>query len=792
MYIERVYIHFTYYIYLLYNEKRTKKIIVTGVSGQDGSNMVRFLLKNTNNYIFGSVRRLSVSNYKNLEDIDNERFKLITIDITDSESIKTQVKKIMPDYIINFAAQSFVGVSWDLPIQTFTTNTLSIIYFLEAIREYQPKCRFYSAGSSEEFGDVSYSPQDINHPLKPRSPYGASKCAARHLVKVYRESYNIYAIHCILFNHEGIHRGTEFVTRKITSNIARIKKELEEGRNVTPFQLGNIYIKRDWSDSEDFVEAIWLMLNQKEPKEYVLSSDETHSVKEFIELSCKYANLDYKWLETDNELETKLFVNDKEILNISKDNYRPAEVELLYGDSTETRNMLKWKPKTSFNNLVKKMVENDIFILEKNDGKINITNIKKLNKCRLCKSKNIKMSIDLGKLSYSGIFPKKNEKIPKVEISLCKCMDCGLVQLYNIFDIEYMYGETYGYRSGLNNSMVEHLTNFVREIENLVELKENDNILDIGSNDGTTLNKYNRNKKLNFYGIDPSSDKFKKYHNQDLNVINDFFTYETIKKHYGSIKFKVISSISCFYDLPDVFKFVEDIKECLTNDGIWVSEQSYLLYMLKSKSYDTICHEHLEYYTVKQFQYLCDKLNLKIINIAENYCNGGSIRIYITHKTNEKYSEFKNLNKYLENEDTLGHNTLKPLDELENFMKIHKKKIRALFDDIKKAGKIVHGYGASTKGNILLQYCEITSDDIQCFAEVNPDKFGCYTPGTNIPIISEEESLAMKPDYYFVCPWHFRDNILDRESKKLKSGIKFIFPLQKIEFFGSITHDIIE
>lgn len=341
-----------------------KKVIITGVTGQDGSNMVRYLLKNTDFDLFGTTRRLSVKNHINIEDVDNPRFKLIMLDISDQQSINNQVKLIRPDYIINFAAQSFVGESWNSPIHTFTTNTLSVMYFLESIREYCPSCRFYSAGSSEEFGDVEYVPQDINHPLRPRSPYGASKCAARHIVKVYRESYNLFAIHCILFNHEGIRRGKEFVTRKITSNIARIKKEISRGEKITPFQLGNIYAKRDWSDSEDFVEAVWLMLNMEKPREYVLSSNETHTVKEFVELSCKAAELDYKWVETNNELETKLMVGDEVIMTISEKYYRPAEVDILFGDSTETRKVLNWEPKVSFENLIKKMVNHDIKLLE--------------------------------------------------------------------------------------------------------------------------------------------------------------------------------------------------------------------------------------------------------------------------------------------------------------------------------------------------------------------------------------------------------------------------------------------
>jgi GDPmannose 4,6-dehydratase len=342
-----------------------KKILITGVTGQDGSNMVRFLLKNTDLLIYGAVRRLSVPNYDNINDINDIRFKLVNLDLLDQQSINNSVKKIRPDYIINFAAQSFVGESWNSPVSTFTTNTLPVIYFLEAIKEFVPSCRFYSAGSSEEMGDIDYSPQDLKHPMKPRSPYGASKCAARHLVKVYRESYNIFAIHCILFNHEGIRRGKEFVTRKITSNIARIKKQLDNNEIITaPLELGNINSIRDWSDSEDFVEAVWIMLNQNEPREYVLSSNEFHTVKEFLELACEYAGLNIEWkIDTNDEINTQLLCNGQIIMKINSELYRLAEVELLFGDSTETRKTLNWEPKISFKDLVKKMINWDIKLI---------------------------------------------------------------------------------------------------------------------------------------------------------------------------------------------------------------------------------------------------------------------------------------------------------------------------------------------------------------------------------------------------------------------------------------------
>lgn len=346
---------------------KVKKVLITGVTGQDGSNLVRFLLKNTDHEIYGAVRRISVLNHENINDIVDPRFKIIHLDISDQQSIINNIKTIVPDYLVNFAAQSFVGESWNSPIHTFTTNTLSVMYLLEAIREYNPKCRFYSAGSSEELGDVDYAPQDLKHPLKPRSPYGASKCAARHLVKVYRESYNLFAIHCILFNHEGIRRGKEFVTRKISSNIARIKYEIDNNLPVTPLELGNINAVRDWSDSEDFVEAVWIMLNQDLPREYVLSSNEIHSVKEFIDLTCQYADIDNsEWIiDEENPLNTILKYKENVLVKINSNLYRPAEVDLLYGDSTETRLAIGWEPKITFNQLVKKMIDNDIALLKK-------------------------------------------------------------------------------------------------------------------------------------------------------------------------------------------------------------------------------------------------------------------------------------------------------------------------------------------------------------------------------------------------------------------------------------------
>ena len=349
----------------LINNRKT--IVVTGVTGQDGSHMVDFLLKNTDYLIFGGVRRLSVYNHENIKHIKSDRFHLINFDLTDSHAISRTVEKLQPDYFINFAAQSFVASSWDFSKQTWHTNSTAVLDILEAIRLYKPSCRLYQAGSSEEFGNVEYSPQDENHPLKPRSPYGASKAASRQLVKVYRESYGIYAIQGWLFNHEGTRRGEEFVTRKISKNVARIYNAIKNNEDFQPLELGNIEAKRDWSDAEDFVEGVWMMLNQDKynsnysgaPKEYIFSSNETHTIREFAEKAFAYAGINGEWIG-EKEHEVYLSTDKKVLLQINSKFYRPAEVELLLGDSNKARQELNWKPKISFDNLIQKMVNWDI------------------------------------------------------------------------------------------------------------------------------------------------------------------------------------------------------------------------------------------------------------------------------------------------------------------------------------------------------------------------------------------------------------------------------------------------
>ena len=370
------------------------KVIITGVTGMDGSYMADYLLENTTCTIISGIRRLSNENHKNITHLKgNPRFKLIDLDITDSSNIEQVVRAEQPDYFINFAANSFVGNSWTMPVNHMQTNCMAVLYQLEAIRKFAPKCRYYNAGSSEEFGDVLYSPQDEKHPLRPRSPYGASKASARMLVKVYRESYNLYALQGWLFNHESERRGVEFVTRKITTNIARIKNEIQRGEEITPLELGNLDAKRDWSHAEDFVDGVWRMLNQdryylndiamyegdasilesdlpKYIKEYVLASGETHTIREFVEKAFAAANLRGKWsysMDAGLSLpleQTEIFVSKDDpkvtLVKINPQFYRPAEVDILLGDPSKAKKEIGWSQNISFEELIRRMVLHDL------------------------------------------------------------------------------------------------------------------------------------------------------------------------------------------------------------------------------------------------------------------------------------------------------------------------------------------------------------------------------------------------------------------------------------------------
>jgi SAM-dependent methyltransferase len=400
----------------------------------------------------------------------------------------------------------------------------------------------------------------------------------------------------------------------------------------------------------------------------------------------------------------------------------------------------------------------------------------KIKNCRSCKGKSLTKLYTLGKQTLTGIFPpKKTTKITKGYLNMVICSKCKLLQLEHNFNANEMYGENYGYMSSLNKSMISHLKFKALSLKKKYNLKNKDSILDIGSNDGTFLSFFNNKFKL--FGCDPTIKKFSKYYRKDINQLPFFFSSKIFKDK----KFSLITSISMFYDLPDPLNFAKEINSILENDGIWHVELSYMPMMIKNRSYDTICHEHLEYYSLKSLKYLLDKAGLKVINLSFNQINGGSIAVDIAKKKSKQIECKHLINWVLESERLNKYNEIIKHKQFFKECENHKILLKKLLLTLKKQNKKILGYGASTKGNVLLQYCNIDSKILGCIAEVNKFKFNKYTPGSNIKIISEKAAKLKKPDYMLALPWHFKDYIIKREQSFLNKGGKLIFPLPDIE-----------
>jgi hypothetical protein len=404
-------------------------------------------------------------------------------------------------------------------------------------------------------------------------------------------------------------------------------------------------------------------------------------------------------------------------------------------------------------------------------------------KCRNCDSGLTTKTLSLGEQFLTGVFPKdKNQKITKGPLDLIFCKKCSLLQLGQNYDLDEMYGENYGYRSGLNKSMVDHLENKISHLENLVSPKTNDLVIDIGSNDATSLKAYQGD--FDKVGIDPTGEKFINFYSDNIILIPDFFSFKVFDSKFPNKKAKIITSIAMFYDLEDPNSFVKDIYKSLDDDGVWHFEQSYMPSMLRTNAYDTICHEHLEFYSLKVVKNILEKNDLKIIDVQMNAINGGSFAITANKTSCKKFKINEPIIEWLLNQESrMKLDTPTPYIDFGKRIEQHREDLRLLILKLNQAGKKVFGYGASTKGNVLLQYCGFTSKEIPFIAEVNSEKFGSYTPGTNIPIISESEAKKMKPDYFLVLPWHFRDFILNKETEFINSGGKLIFPLPEIEIY---------
>jgi cyclopropane fatty-acyl-phospholipid synthase-like methyltransferase len=406
---------------------------------------------------------------------------------------------------------------------------------------------------------------------------------------------------------------------------------------------------------------------------------------------------------------------------------------------------------------------------------------KKIESCRISGSSSLVHVLDLGEQSLTGVFPRVGDASPTIgPLRLAWCPVSGLLQLEHNFDLNEMYGENYGYRSGLNIAMVDHLAAKVKGLVGKVELLPDDYVLDIGSNDGTLLHCY-KGMNVRCVGIDPTAAKFKSYYDSSIRVVPEFFNAQLWRDLTNGVPAKIISSIAMFYDLESPSKFVKDVYSCLSDEGIWHFEQSYMPSMLRTNSYDTVCHEHLEYYSLSVVDKLLSSEGFKILDVKFNGVNGGSFAVTAA-KSHSKFRQNDRLIQWLlGQEDRMNLNSPRPYREFEHRVFAHRDDLQRLIRTLVADGKKVAGYGASTKGNVLLQFCGFTQDEIFAIAEVNRDKFGRVTPGTNIPIISEESVKRMQPDYMLVLPWHFRDGIVRREKEFLASGGSLIFPFPEIE-----------
>ena len=402
-------------------------------------------------------------------------------------------------------------------------------------------------------------------------------------------------------------------------------------------------------------------------------------------------------------------------------------------------------------------------------------------KCRNCKNKNLKKVIFLGKQVVSSIFPEKKKKnSKKYSLDLYECKKCKLVQLGKSIPLGNMYGETYGYRSSLSKLMVNHLYQKYLKLKKIIKLKNYSNILDIGSSDSTFLNFFSNEKKnYNCFGIDPSAKKYSNYYNNDVNLIVDYFSAEAVNSRIKKLKlknkkFKLISSFAMFYDIDDPNKFCKDIHKLLEKNGIWILEMSHFPMLLSNLTYDQICHEHVTYYTLNVFKKIAEKNKLKVIDFSFNIINGGSIEIVCAPNKSKIKANLKKIKNQILLENRIANKDYSKFNlRVDNI----KKTTNLLLDNIKSAKKSLIGYGAATKGNIVLNHCNIGSDKISLICDENQEKFGRYTPGTNIKIISKKEMRKRNPDYLLVLIWSFKSEVIKQEIKYIKKGGKLIFHL---------------
>ena len=401
-----------------------------------------------------------------------------------------------------------------------------------------------------------------------------------------------------------------------------------------------------------------------------------------------------------------------------------------------------------------------------------------ITECRSCGSTNLTNILSLG-LQYPSNFIElnsisdKREQIP-LELIFCEKKDCGLLQLKHTASRESLYKE-YWFRSGLNEKMVDALKDITKSVEKRISLSENDIVLDIGCNDGTLLRSYQ--SKVRLVGFEPASNLVDEAKEGTDLIINNFFSFYEFVQHFPNERIKVITSIAMFYDLEDPNSFVSDIVNCLDRDGIWIIQMAYLIPMLELNAFDNIVHEHLEYWSLKSLKRLLEEHDLEIFDVELNDVYGGSFRIFVKTKKNDKLNIQNSVDEFLKKEDEFGLEKKETYLNFANRVNSLKDKLNDFIKEELSNGKSIYAYGASTKGNTLLQFYNLNNKLILKAADRDSRKFGKMTIGSNIPVISEEQARDEKPDYFLVLPWHLVDFFKERENEFLNNGGKFIVPL---------------
>lgn len=419
--------------------------------------------------------------------------------------------------------------------------------------------------------------------------------------------------------------------------------------------------------------------------------------------------------------------------------------------------------------------------------------LKQRTTCRLCGSDALSPILSLGEQYIASNFETTDEFPPverRIPLDLIRCDPirdedaCGVAQLRHTVPPDLMYS-SYGYRSGINATMTEHLTNLARYTEKMVPLESGDVVVDIGANDGTLLSAYTQ-RGIDRVGFEPSN-VAPEVDPPEFRYVRDYFSATAFRTVSPESKAKIVTSIAMFYDLEDPHAFVSDIAEILHPEGVWVVELAYLPTMIERTLFDTICHEHLFYYALGPLERLIGSHGLRVIDLELNDINGGSIRLYVAsvNSTPQLTPEARGrLHRQRRAEFEMRLESPDPYDEFRHKVEVVRDEVAELVSRLKREGKTIFGYGASTKGNVILQYCGVTNAVMDAIADRNPAKWGTKTIGTNIPIVSEEEMRARRPDYLLVLPWHFLPEFVQRERDFLLSGGHFILPLPEVRVIG--------